>query len=45
MSYALMRTFGVVVFNIVLDAFTQFLDAIRGIDIDILTLDGSLETL
>ena len=28
----LMRALGVVVFNVVLDAFTQFLDIIRGID-------------
>ena len=34
----LMRALGVVVFNVVLDAFTQFLDIIRGIDIYILAL-------
>ena len=33
-----MRALGVVVFNVVLDAFTQFLDIIRGIDIYILAL-------
>ena len=39
----LMRALGVVVFNVVLDAFTQFLDIIRGIDIYILALDCSPE--
>ena len=29
----MMRALGVVVFNVVLDAFTQFLDIVRGIDI------------
>ena len=38
-----MRALGVVVFNVVLDAFTQFLDIIRGIDIYILALDCSPE--
>ena len=39
----LMRALGVVVLNVVLDAFTQFLDIIRGIDIYILALDCSPE--
>ena len=38
MLNTLMRALGVVVFNVVLDAFTQFLDIIRGIDIYILAL-------
>ena len=38
-----MRALGVVVFNVVLDAITQFLDIIRGIDIYILALDCSPE--
>ena len=38
---ALMRALGVVVFNVVLDAFTQFLDIVRGVDTIIQT---SLET-
>lgn len=39
----LMRTFGVVVFDVVLDTLTQFLDAISGGDIDILTLNSPPE--
>ena len=38
-----MRALGVVVFNVVLDAFTQFLDIVRGIDIYTLALDCSSE--
>ena len=36
-----MRALGVVAFNVVLDAFTQFLDIVRGIDIYTLALDCS----
>ena len=41
MFNTLMRAFGVVVFNVVLDAFTQFLDIIGGIDFSLSILSFS----
>ena len=39
-----MRALGVVVFNVVLDAFTQFLDIIGGIDFSLSILSFSKKT-